>query len=153
MTLKIKIAYPFFDSRMMRSIICESMPSDRTVMATNMHCAQLHSSACRRLQAKFSEKKLRPYVRGSITLLLHIGFSLLTTMLSNFDFLDLRPEDLVVLFQAHEGKETRKSCSVRLAMADQGCICCDRMVMCRTRCAVFLSYESTFTNAMFLLGK
>ena len=26
-------------------------------------------------------------------------------------------------------------------MADGGCICCDRMVMCRTRCAVFLSYE------------
>ena len=50
-------------------------------------------------------------------------------MLSNFDFLDLKI--LVVLFQAHEGKETRKSCSVRLAMADRDCICCDRMVMCR----------------------
>ena len=69
----------------------------------------------------------------------------------NFNFLDLKI--LLVLFQVHEGKETRKRCSVRLAMADRGCICCDRMVMCRTRCAVFLSYEksqlrlhSTFTN-------
>ena len=87
-----------------------------------------------------------------------IGFLLSTTMLSNFDFLDLKI--LVVLFQSHKGKETRKSCSVHLAMADRSCICCDRMVMCRTRCAVFLSYEksqlrfhSTFTNVNVFVGQ
>ena len=84
---------------------------------TNMHCAQLHSSACRRLPAKFSRQ---------IQTCSWCSWS--TTMLSNFDCLDLKI--LVVLFQAHEGKETRKSCSVRLAMADRSCICCDRIVMC-----------------------
>ena len=60
-------------------------------------------------------------------------------MLSNFDFLDLRPEDSVGFIS-----ETRRksSCSVQCnAMADGGCICCDRMMMCSTRSAVFLSYE------------
>ena len=58
-----------------------------------------------------------------------IEFSLSTTMLSNFDFLDLRPEDSDSFISGTR----RKSCSVRLAIADGGCICCDRMVMCRTR--------------------
>ena len=66
-----------------------------------------------------------------------MNFHGIFTMLSNFDFLDLRPEDSGSFISGTR----RKCCSVRLAMADRGCICCDRMMMRRTRCAVFLSYE------------
>ena len=64
-------------------------------------------------------------------------------MLSDLIFSTFDLKILVALFQAQEGKETKKSCSVRLAMGDRGCICCDKMVMCGTRCAVFLSYDKS----------
>ena len=104
-----------FDSHMMRSIICESMPPDK-VAIVNQHALRATTQfACGRFPVKFSEKNSRPEVcsiRGWIYITeLFIEFSLSTTVLCNFHFVDLRPEDSGSFIS---GKQ-RKSCSVSLA--------------------------------------
>ena len=115
----------------MRSIICESMRSDRVVMV-NQHALRATTQlSLWTTSGKILRKNLRPDVERFAAFLdelrsssLNFHYQRRCSVILIFWTFNLKIP--VVLFQAHEGKVV----GFVWRGADRGCICCDMMLMC-----------------------